>query len=141
MVDMDRISISLPTNLLAEFDEIIEERGYASRSEAIRDSIRDYLIKHKWIHSLEGHRAGTISIIYDHHSTDVMEKLTTIQHDYEKLIVATIHMHLDHDHCMEVVLVKGDASDIKDLTDKLTSQKGVKQVKLTVMVPGGNIPQ
>lgn len=141
MVDMDRISISLPTKLLGEFDEIITDRGYASRSEAIRDSIRDYIIKHKWIHSLEGERAGTISVIYDHHASDVMEKLTTIQHDYLDLIVATLHMHLDHDHCMEIILVKGDASVIKELTDKLTSQKGVKQVKLAVMVPGGNMPQ
>ncbi|MCS3901698.1 nickel-responsive transcriptional regulator NikR [Methanococcus voltae] len=141
MVDMDRISISLPKNLLEEFDEIILERGYASRSEAIRDSIREYIIKHKWIRSLQGERSGTINVVYDHHSTDVMEKLTTIQHDYSDIIVATMHIHMDHDHCMEVIIVRGDAKEIKELTDKLTSQKGVKQVKLTVMVPGGNIPQ
>ncbi|AEF97010.1 nickel-responsive transcriptional regulator NikR [Methanotorris igneus] len=141
MVDMDRISISLPTKLLNEFDEIIAERGYASRSEAIRDAIRDYIIKHKWIHSLEGERAGTINVIYDHHMSDVTEKLTEIQHDYTDIIVATLHVHLDHDHCMEVILVRGDAKQIKELTDKLTAQKGVKQVKLTVMVPGGKVPQ
>jgi len=141
MVDMDRISISLPTKLLGEFDEVISERGYASRSEAIRDAIRDYIIKHKWIHSLEGERAGTITIIYDHHASELMKKLTEIQHKHGDLIVATLHMHLDNDHCMEVVLVKGEAKRIRELTDKLTSQKGVKQVKLTVMVPGGNIPE
>jgi CopG family nickel-responsive transcriptional regulator len=70
-----------------------------------------------------------------------MERITTIQHDFSELIVATLHMHLDHDNCMEVILVKGDAKKIRELTDKLTSQKGVKQVKLTVMVPGGNIPE
>ena len=141
MVDMDRISISLPTKLLGEFDEIIADRGYASRSEAIRDAIRDYIIKHKWIHSLEGERAGTITIIYDHHASDLMEKLTDLQYGHADLFVATLHLHFDLDHCMEVVLVKGDAKKIRDLTDKLTSQKGVKQVKLTVMVPGGNIPE
>ncbi|HIP17088.1 MAG TPA: nickel-responsive transcriptional regulator NikR [Methanothermococcus okinawensis] len=141
MVDMDRISISLPTKLLGEFDEVISERGYASRSEAIRDAIRDYIIKHKWIHSLEGERAGTITIIYDHHASELMKKLTEIQHKNGDLIVATLHMHLDDDHCMEVILVKGEAKRIRKLTDKLTSQKGVKQVKLTVMVPGGNIPE
>ena len=141
MVDMDRISISLPTKLLGEFDEVISERGYASRSEAIRDAIRDYIIKHKWIHSLEGERAGTITIIYDHHASELMIKLTEIQHKHGDLIVATLHMHLDNDHSMEVVLVKGEAKRIRELTDKLTSQKGVKQVKLTVMVPGGNIPE
>ncbi|ABR56759.1 nickel-responsive transcriptional regulator NikR [Methanococcus aeolicus] len=141
MVDMDRISISLPTKLLGEFDEIIGDRGYASRSEAIRDSIRDYIIKHKWIHSLEGERSGTITIIYDHHASDLMERITTIQHDYSNLIVATLHMHMDHDNCMEVVIVRGDAKIIRELTDRLTSQKGVKQVKLNVMVPGGNIPE
>lgn len=138
---MERISISLPEKLLEEFDEIIEKRGYVSRSEAIRDSIRDYIIKHKWIHSLEGERAGTITIIYDHHSPDLMEKITTIQHDYGDIIVATLHMHLDHDNCMEVILIKGDAKKIRELTDKLTALKGVKQTKLTVMVPGGKIPQ
>ncbi|MBW9220995.1 nickel-responsive transcriptional regulator NikR [Methanothermococcus sp. SCGC AD-155-M21] len=141
MVDMDRISISLPTKLLGEFDEVISERGYASRSEAIRDAIRDYIIKHKWIHSLEGERAGTITIIYDHHASELMKKLTEIQHKNGDLIVAALHMHLDNDHCMEVVLVKGEAKRIRELTDKLTSQKGVKQVKLTVMMPGGNIPE
>ncbi|HIQ32187.1 MAG TPA: nickel-responsive transcriptional regulator NikR [Methanothermococcus okinawensis] len=141
MVDMDRISISLPTKLLEEFDKVIAERGYACRSEAIRDAIRDYIIKHKWISSLEGERVGNISIIYNHHSHELMKKLTDIQHSYTDLIVATLHMHLDREHCMEVILVKGDAKRIKELTDKLASQKGVKYVKLTVMTPGGKIPE
>ncbi|ACX72810.1 MAG: nickel-responsive transcriptional regulator NikR [Methanococci archaeon] len=141
MTDMDRISISLPSKLLKEFDEIIAERGYASRSEAIRDAIRDYIIKHKWIHSLEGERAGSISVIYNHHASDVMEKITEIQHNYTDIIVATLHLHLDHDHCLETILVRGDAKRIRELTDKLTAQKGVKQVKLSVMVPGGQIPE
>ncbi|GBF36917.1 MAG TPA: nickel-responsive transcriptional regulator NikR [Methanothermococcus okinawensis] len=141
MVEMDRISVSLPTKLLEEFDKVISERGYACRSEAIRDAIRDYIIKHKWIRSLEGERIGNISIIYNHNSPELMKKLTTIQHTYTDLIIATLHMHLDHDHCMEVILVRGDANKIKELTDKLASQKGVKYVKLTVMAPGGKIPE
>ncbi len=141
MTEMDRISISLPSKLLKEFDEIIAERGYASRSEAIRDAIRDYIIKHKWIHSLEGERAGSISVIYNHHASDVMEKITEIQHNYTDIIVATLHLHLDHDHCLETILVRGDAKKIRELTDRLTALKGVKQVKLSVMVPGGQIPE
>ena len=141
MTEMDRISISLPSKLLKEFDEIIAERGYASRSEAIRDAIRDYIIKHKWIHSLEGERAGSISVIYNHHASDVMEKITEIQHNYTDIIVATLHLHLDHDHCLETILVRGDAKRIRELTDRLTALKGVKQVKLSVMVPGGHIPE
>jgi len=141
MVDMDRISISIPSKLLGEFDEIIDSRGYVSRSEAIRDSIRDYIIKHKWIHSLEGERAGTITIVYDHHATDLMEKVTSIQHDFGDIITATMHMHMDHDNCMEIIIIRGDAKKIRDLTDKLTAQKGIKQVKLTVMAPGDKIPQ
>ncbi len=141
MTEMDRISISLPSKLLKEFDEIIAERGYASRSEAIRDAIRDYIIKHKWIHSLEGERAGSISVIYNHHASDVMEKITEIQHNYSDIIVATLHLHLDHDHCLETILVRGDAKKIRELTDRLTALKGVKQVKLSVMVPGGQIPE
>ncbi len=138
---MDRISISIPSKLLGEFDEIIDSRGYVSRSEAIRDSIRDYIIKHKWIHSLEGERAGTITIVYDHHATDLMEKVTSIQHDFGDIITATMHMHMDHDNCMEIIIIRGDAKKIRDLTDKLTAQKGIKQVKLTVMAPGDKIPQ
>ncbi|WP_456371994.1 nickel-responsive transcriptional regulator NikR [Methanocaldococcus sp.] len=141
MTEMDRISISLPIKLLEEFDKIIAERGYASRSEAIRDAIRDYIIKHKWIHSLEGERAGNISVIYNHHESDVMEKITEIQHEYTDIIVATLHLHLDHDHCLESILVRGDAKRIRELTDKLTALKGVKLVKLSVMVPEGGIPE
>ncbi len=138
---MERISVSLPSKLLKEFDEIIAERGYASRSEAIRDAIRDYIIKHKWIQSLEGERAGAINIIYNHHENDVMEKLTEIQHDYNDIIVATLHIHLDKDHCLETVLVRGDAKKIKELTNKISALKGVKQVKLSIMVPEGHIPE
>ncbi|MCQ6253596.1 nickel-responsive transcriptional regulator NikR [Methanocaldococcus sp.] len=141
MTEMDRISISLPIKLLEEFDKIIAERGYASRSEAIRDAIRDYIIKHKWIHSLEGERAGNISVIYNHHESDVMEKITEIQHEYTDIIVATLHLHLDHDHCLESILVRGDAKRIRELTDKLTALKGVKLVKLSVMVPEVGIPE
>ena len=140
-MDVDRISISLSEKLLDEFDKIILKKGYVSRSEAIRDAIRDYIIKHQWIYSLDGERTGAITIIYNHHTNELTNKLIEIQHENKDLIMATLHIHLNHDHCMEVIIVKGEAKRIREFTDKLTSQKGVKNVKLTVMVIGESIPE
>ncbi|WP_048203367.1 nickel-responsive transcriptional regulator NikR [Methanocaldococcus infernus] len=138
---MERISISIPAKLLKEFDEVISEKGYASRSEAIRDAIRDYITKYKWLQSMEGERAGSVSVIYDHNSPDVMGKVIDIQHEFSDIIVATLHIHLDKDHCLETILVKGDAKKIREMANKLSATKGVKLVRVSVMSPGGNVPE
>lgn len=141
MSDMERISISLPSKLLKEFDEIIDEKGYASRSEAIRDALREYILRYKWLKSLKGERIGTISIIYNHHAPEVMEKITDLQHEYRDVILANLHIHLDDEHCLEIIMVKGDAKRIVELKNKLNSTKGVKLAKLSVVAPATQIPE
>jgi CopG family nickel-responsive transcriptional regulator len=131
---MERISISLPEKLLEEFDRILREKGYVSRSEGIRDAIRSYILEHSFISQLSGDIAGTISIIYDHDATNVLEKLTDAQHDFSKVIDSSLHIHLDRHHCLEVIVVRGDSAEIKQLLNRLKAIKGVKYAKLTTNV-------
>ena len=102
---MMRISMSLPKKLLAEFDEVLKDRGYQSRSKGIRDALSDYILRYQWMNEMEGQRVGVITIIYDHHFTGVMESLANIQHDYRKEINASMHIHMTQKYCMEVIVV------------------------------------
>ena len=102
---MMRISMSLPKKLLAEFDEVLKDRGYQSRSKGIRDALSDYILRYQWMNEMEGQRVGVITIIYDHHFTGVMESLADIQHDYRQEINASMHIHMTHKYCMEVIVV------------------------------------
>ncbi|NOZ58366.1 MAG: nickel-responsive transcriptional regulator NikR [Euryarchaeota archaeon] len=131
---MERISISLPENLLEEFDKILREKGYVSRSEGIRDAIRSYILEHRFISQLSGEVAGTISIIYDHDAPGVLERLTDVQHDFSGVIDSSLHIHLDRHHCLEVIVVRGDSDEIKQLLNRLKATKGVKYAKLTTNV-------
>jgi CopG family nickel-responsive transcriptional regulator len=131
---MERISISLPEKLLEEFDRILKEKGYVSRSEGIRDAIRNYIIEHGIISQVSGEIAGTISIIYDHDESNVLDKLTDAQHDFAEVIDSSLHIHLDKHHCLEVIVVRGDSNAIKQLLNRLTAIKGVKYAKLTTNV-------
>ncbi len=127
-----RIGVSLPANLLGRFDEIIAQRGYSSRSEGIRDAIRSYIVDYEWMSREEGEKVGVITLIYDHHKRGLGNTLTDLQHKFLKLIESSLHVHIDHENCMEVVLVKGDAKDVKILVEKIMALKGVKHVKLTI---------
>ncbi len=120
-----RFGISLPQRLLKKFDLDNKSRGYANRSEAIRDLIRNRLVEDEW-EKATGESAGTVVLIYDHHKKGVAEKLMEIQHHHHDCIISTMHSHLDHDNCMEVILLRGDTKRIADLAHKLSSQKNVK---------------
>ncbi len=133
--DLARIGVSLPENLLEKFDEIINKRGYSSRSEGIRDAIRGYIRYYAWMSEVEGERVGTISLVYDHNQRGVVTSLLDIEHDYANIILSSIHVHITHDMCMEVLLVRGEAKDVKAVTEKIMTIKGVKHVKLTTIVP------
>jgi CopG family transcriptional regulator, nickel-responsive regulator len=135
--DLSRIGISLPKNLLDKFDEIINYRGYSSRSEGIRDAIRSYITHYKWMADVKGDRQGVITMIYDHEQRGLLTTLTDIQHEFMSVIQASIHSHITHDRCLEVILVRGDGSQLKTLDERLMSQKGVESVKLTTMMIGG----
>jgi len=118
-----RFGVSLENDLLDKFDALIGERGYASRSEALRDLIRGMLIERTWKAGEEV--AGAVTLVYDHHRKDLMSRITDVQHDYHHLIISTQHIHLDHDHCLEIIAVRGRAGDLSRLADSLRSIKGV----------------
>jgi len=137
--ELARIGVSLPENLLEKFDEIITKRGYSSRSEGIRDAIRGYIRYYSWMSEVEGERVGTISLVYDHNQRGLVNTLLDIEHDYSELIRSSLHVHISHDTCMEVLMVSGEGRDVKNVTEKLMTLKGVKHVKLTTIVPGEEI--
>ena len=134
-----RFSISLPAELAEQLDAMSREKGYDNRSLAVADMIRAHLVEHR---QNQGDReiAGTITIVYDHHKTHLQATLTDIQHDHHDAIVATLHVHLDHDNCMEVLAVRGKASTVKRIADELIAAKGVKHGKLTVTTTGKDLP-
>lgn len=134
MDELVRFGVSLDKRLLAEFDHHIRRRRYTNRSEALRDLIRDNLVGDEWNENKE--TIGTITFVYDHHVRDLTSKLTDIQHDYHGQILSGMHVHLDHDHCLEVLVVRGKGSDIKKVADALVSVKGVKHGKLTMTTTG-----
>ncbi len=128
---LTRIGVSLPSNLLNKFDKIIRGRGYSSRSEGIRDSIRAYIIEYEWMERESGEEIGTITYIYDHSQRGLGDELTKAQHRYIGMIRTSTHIHLDEENCFEIVVMKGDAKKIKTLAEDIMSLRGVKHVKLT----------
>lgn len=134
-----RFSISLPIDLARQLDRMTREKGYDNRSLAVADMIRAQLVEHR--QNLDNREiAGTITLVYDHHKPHVQATLTDIQHDHHALIVATLHVHLDHDNCMEVLAVRGRASAVKRIADELIAAKGVKHGRLTVTSTGKDLP-
>jgi len=131
--ELSRIGISLPKSLLDKFDEILALRGYSSRSEGIRDSIRNYITHYQWISDVKGERQGVITMVYDHDQRGLLQTLIDIQHQYTGNIQASLHSHVTHSKCLEVILVRGDGTLLKDITEKLMAQKGVEAVKLTTI--------
>jgi len=125
-----RFAVSIDEKLLERFDEFIEKKGYVSRSEAIRDLIRNALIEESIGEDKEVF--GTITIVYDHHQRELADAITEIEHGFLDNIISTMHIHIDHHHCLETIAVKGKASVIKELADKIITLKGVKHGKLVV---------
>jgi CopG family nickel-responsive transcriptional regulator len=137
MSEIVRFGVSLDKALLNRFDRLIREKRYASRSEAFRDMIRQELVRKEWQENREV--AGAITFIFDHHQRDLLNKLTDIQHDFQKLIISTQHIHLDHDNCLEIVAVKGKARDVSRLSDMLTAIKGIRHGSLSMSSTGKEI--
>ena len=135
MMKLTRIGVSLPFDLLERFDEIIGKRGYSSRSEGIRDAMRNYILHYKWMNNIEGERVGVITLLYDHEEHGLSEALTDIQHRYIKNISSSIHVHISKDLCLEVILLKGEGTVVKEVAETMMAKKGVKQVKLITVSP------
>lgn len=134
MGQLTRTGIAIDADLLIRFDRFIAKQGYANRSEAFRDLIRDRLVGAA-VESPEAHVVGTITLIYDHHSRLLPEKLMNLQHDHHNVIIATTHAHLDHDTCLEVLVVKGQAKQVQKLADLLIGAKGVRHGRLVMTSP------
>ncbi|MCX5667751.1 MAG: nickel-responsive transcriptional regulator NikR [Candidatus Omnitrophica bacterium] len=137
MSELFRFGISLPKDLLDKFDKLIGEKNYSNRSEAFRDLIRQELIKKEWQEG--GEIAGAITLIYDHHKRELINKLTDIQHNHQKVIISTQHIHLDHDNCLEIIAVKGHPKEAQKLADTLKAVKGVKHGVLNMSSTGKDI--
>lgn len=138
---MDRITrfgVSLETNLLERFDSLIEKTGYSSRSEAIRDLIRERLVSEEWKDE-EKETVGILGLVYSHEMRELTETLTKIQHQYVNIIVSSIHIHLDHHNCLEIVVLRGKSSLIKKIADELMSTRSVKHGKLIMTTTGSEI--
>lgn len=125
MGKLTRFGVSLDEELLEPFDALCAVKGYSNRSEAIRDLIRKALVAEEW-QQADGQGAGTLTLVYDHHKNDMARRLTQMQHDEHDIIIATLHVHLDHHNCLEVLILKGEAARVRALADKLISCKGVK---------------
>ena len=138
MSELVRFGVSIENPLLEQFDRLIYERNYTTRSEAIRDLIRNELVHEEW-KNLDTESVGTITIIYDHHLRELNNILTSVQHDYNHQIISTMHVHLDHDNCLEVLAVKGKTRIIKQIADKIISIKGVKHGKLVTTTSGKQV--
>ena len=138
MSGLSRIGVAIDTDLLQKFDALIESRGYTNRSEAFRDLIRDELVEKAW-EQPESQVVGTVTLVYDHHVRMLNEKLTDMQHSHFHHILSTLHVHLDHDNCLEVLVVRGKASSVKKIADALISTKGVKHGRLTITSTGAEL--
>jgi CopG family nickel-responsive transcriptional regulator len=134
MKKLVRFGVSLDHHLLDDFDRVITRKNYTNRSEALRDLIRDNLVGQEWDENKV--TVGTITIVYDHHVHDLTDKLTDIQHHYHRLVLSSLHVHLDHDHCLEVLVVRGKGAEIRKVADTLIGTKGVKHGKLTMTTTG-----
>jgi len=138
MSTLTRFGISIEEELLKRFDEEIVNKGYKNRSEAIRDLVRNQLVELEWEDENE-EVAGTITLVYDHHTRGLTDLLTELQHSYHKLILSTMHVHLDHHNCLEILVIKGKARDAQQVADRLLSVKGVLHGKLTVTSTGSKL--
>ncbi len=134
MKNVVRFGVSIGKDLLDRFDALVAGRGHASRSEAFRELVRGALVEEEWRGG--GEVAGAVTLVYDHHRKDLVNRLTDIQHDAHDLIVSTQHIHLDHDHCLEIIAVRGRAAEVRRLADALRAVKGVLQGTVSMASTG-----
>lgn len=135
MTELVRFGISMNEQLLEIFDKKIVSCGYANRSEAVRDLIRNRLVDLEWEDENQ-EVAGTITLVYDHHVRGLSSLLTELQHTWHDMILSTMHVHLDHHNCLEVLVLKGPAGRAREVADKLVGVKGVKHGKLAITSTG-----
>ena len=131
MSTLARIGVAIDSELLEEFDAYLDRRKYANRSEGFRDLVRDALIAEKTAQP-DQPSVGTLTLVYDHHTRSLSEKLTAMQHEHQELVISTLHVHLDHHHCLEVLVLRGPAGRIRQLAEGIIATKGVQHGQLTM---------
>lgn len=131
-----RFSVSLEVSLLDRFDEDIAARSYGNRSEAVRDLIRDSFVRREWEQEQDGSVIGVITLVYDHSQPQLQTRITQMQHDCYDQIISTTHVHVDHDNCLEVIIVSGNVRNIKALVDSLSAVRGVRNCSLSTTGTG-----
>lgn len=134
---LQRFSVSLDAGLMASFDRQLQRQGYPTRSKAVGDLIREKLVEQEWSSGTEV--AGAITMVFDHHRRELVNKLTAIQHRYHGLVISSQHTHLDHDNCFEVVVARGKPGEIEKLYRELKAAKGVKHCVLSAATTGKEV--
>lgn len=137
---LERIGISLDHDLLGQFDRLIADKGYVNRSEAVRDLIRDSLVQREWAESTgREEKVAVVTLVYDHDSASLSQKLAHIQHENHRAVVSALHVHLDAHHCLEVLVLRGRARDVVRMGEGLVSTKGVKYGKVVPATSGQSL--
>lgn len=131
MSDIVRFSVSLESDLLEQFDRFCQEESYATRSEAIRQLLREKLTHRAWESDAQ-EVAGTLTLVYDHHRAQLRDRLMEVQHDHNEMVVATLHAHLTHDLCLETIVLRGPAGQLRQIAGKLTGLKGIFKGELVM---------
>ncbi|MFN2165415.1 MAG: nickel-responsive transcriptional regulator NikR [Anaerolineae bacterium] len=129
MAKVKRFGVAMDDKLLERFDAWVDRHDWANRSEAIRDLVRDRLVQEEWQQG-DGPVVATLTFLYDHHVSDLQERLTHLQHDHHTLVLSALHVHLDHDNCVEVLVLHGPAQQIESLADRILGARGVKHGQL-----------
>ena len=138
MGELARMAVSLDEELLGEFDRLCERTGYTNRSEAIRDLIRAKLVSEAW-QANPSHTVAALSLVYDHEASGLAQKLTHLQHESYAHVVSSMHVHLDHHNCLEVLVLRGPGNEIRKIGDRLLATKGVKHGQLMMTTTGQHV--
>ncbi len=139
MSEIVRFGVSIEQNLLENYDRLISERGYATRSEALRDLIREALIQQKIEMNSETAALGSLTLVYDHHARNLAKEMAELQHNFHDNILSVMHLHVSHDDCMEIIALRGVVAEIVELANGLLSLKGIKNGKLFLTLPSSVI--
>lgn len=130
MSDLERLSISIEKPLYGRLEKLVKDSHYTNRSEYIRDLIRNKIVEQEWERDEEA--LGTVTLLYDHHTRGLSDRLTHLQHDHHSNILATTHVHLTHDLCAEMIMIKGKARLIRTMADAMSREKGVLHASLSL---------
>ena len=135
MGKLNRFGVSMDEDLLSKFDRLISQRKYVNRSEAIRDLVRNALVETEWDEG-GGVAVGAVTLVYNHEEMQISDRLLHAQHEHTSAVISSLHVHLDEDHCLEVVVLKGDSSEIRHIADGLIGSRGVKHGKFVMTTTG-----